>query len=258
MKTALVLSYLGTAYHGWQRQKNAMTIQEMLEESIAAVCGCRTALSGCGRTDAGVHARYYVASAQLDTSIPLDRLPAALNSRLPRDIVVHRAVAVPEDFDARFSCKNKEYTYVIHNSRTRDPFSIDRAYFYPQTLDADAMSRAASHFVGRQDFAAVKSEGTPVKSTVRTMYYCTAERRGDMIYIRACADGFLYNMVRAIAGTLIYCGIGKIAPDDIPAILRSGDRELAGPTAPPCGLYMTALTYGMEELDGKADPGKKE
>jgi tRNA pseudouridine38-40 synthase len=107
--------------------------------------------------------------------------------------------------------------------------------------------------VGKQDFAAVKNEGTPVKSTVRTIYYCNVERKGDRIYIRVCADGFLYNMVRSIAGTLMYCGVGKIAPEAIPAILASGDREQAGPTAPACGLYMSALTYNMEALDGRAN-----
>jgi tRNA pseudouridine38-40 synthase len=253
MKIALVLSYYGAAYHGWQRQNNGMTIQELVETAVEKTCGKPTYVSGCGRTDAGVHAKYYVASMELDTSIPMDRLPAALNARLPYDVVIHKAVQVPDDFDARFSCVCKEYTYVIHNARTRDPFTVDRAYFYSRPLDADAMHRAAQYFVGKQDFAAVKNEGTPVKSTVRTIYYCNVERKGDRIYIRVCADGFLYNMVRSIAGTLMYCGVGKIAPEAIPAILASGDREQAGPTAPACGLYMSALTYNMEALDGRAN-----
>ncbi len=250
---ALRLSYLGAAYHGWQRQKNALAVQQVLEDSIAALTGKHVTLSGCGRTDAGVHARTYVASCALDTGIPMDRLPAAINARLPQDIVVHRAVRAPDGFDARFSCKSKEYTYLIHNSRTRDPFLTDRAWFYPQKLDTDAMRRAARAFVGRQDFAAVKSEGTPVKSTVREIYYCEVEERaGNIVAVRVCADGFLYNMVRAITGTLVYCGIGKINPGDVVSILRSGQRESAGPTAPPGGLYLTALTYGMEDIDGTA------
>ena len=174
-KIALRLSYLGTAYHGWQRQKNALTVQQVLEDAIRDLTGQKTALSGCGRTDAGVHARTYVASCRLETGIPLSRFPAALNARLPRDVVVHSATAVPDDFDARFSCKSKEYTYLIHNSRTRDPFLTARAWFYPQPLDIAAMQRASGAFVGRQDFAAVKSEGTPVKSTVREIYYCEVE-----------------------------------------------------------------------------------
>ncbi len=250
MKTALILSYLGSRYHGWQRQKNAASIQQTIEEAIEKTCGQRVALSGAGRTDAGVHARCYVASCALDTGIPPDRLPAALNARLPRDIVISKALLLPDDFDARFSCKRKEYTYVIHNAATRDPFLQDRAYFYPQTLDVSAMDEAAGYFVGRHDFAAVKSEGTPVKSTVRTIAYCNVTRRGDCIDIRVCADGFLYNMVRAITGTLIYCGVGKLAPRDIADILRGGQRSDAGPTAPPQGLYMSDLCYDLEELDG--------
>ncbi|MBQ7492508.1 MAG: tRNA pseudouridine(38-40) synthase TruA [Clostridia bacterium] len=254
MKTALILSYLGTGYHGWQRQENAMTIQQLLEEAWEKTCGGKAYLSGCGRTDAGVHAKYYVASTDAPTTIPLGRLPMALNARLPEAVVVHKAVAVDDGFDARFSCVCKEYTYLIHNSRTRDPFYTDRAWFYPQKLDVAAMRRAARYFVGTQDFAAVKNEGTPVRSTVRTIFYCEVEERGgSMIAVRVCADGFLYNMVRAITGTLIYVGIGKISSDGIPAILRSRDRLAAGPTAPPCGLYMTALTYNREELDGRAD-----
>ena len=254
MKTALILSYLGADYHGWQRQENAMTIQQLLEEAWEKTCGGKAYLSGCGRTDAGVHAKYYVASTDAPTTIPLDRLPMALNVRLPEAVVVHRAVAVDDGFDARFSCVCKEYTYLIHNSRTRDPFYTDRAWFYPQKLDVAAMRRAARDFVGTQDFAAVKNEGTPVRSTVRTVFYCEVEERGgDIIAVRVCADGFLYNMVRAITGTLVYVGVGKIPQDGIPAILRSGDRLAAGPTAPPCGLYMTALTYNREELDGRAD-----
>lgn len=254
MKTALVLSYRGADYHGWQRQSNAMTIQQLIEEAWEKACGCPCSLSGCGRTDAGVHAKYYVASTAAPTTIPLDRLPMALNARLPEAVVIHRAVAVEDGFDARFSCVCKEYTYLIHNSRTRDPFLTDRAWFYPQPLDVAAMAQAAQDLVGTHDFAAVRNEGTPVKSTVRTIYYCRVEARpGGLVSIRVCADGFLYNMVRAIAGTLVYVGIGKIPADAIPAILAGGDREAAGPTAPPCGLYMTALNYEREELDGRGD-----
>ena len=239
MKTALVLSYLGTDYHGWQRQNNALTIQQLMEEAWEKTCGRAAYISGCGRTDAGVHAKYYVCSVDHVSSIPPERLPLALNARLPDAVVVRKAVLMPDDFDARFSCVSKEYTYLIHNSRVRDPFSV---------------RRAAGDFVGKHDFAAVKNEGTPVKSTVRTIFYCQVEERpGDIVAIRVCADGFLYNMVRAIAGTLVYVGIGKIPPDGIPPILDSRDRLAAGPTAPPMGLYMTALNYQMEELDGRSD-----
>ena len=249
---AFTLAYLGTAYHGWQYQNNAISIQQVMQEAIEKATGQAVTLSGCGRTDAGVHAKIYVANAKLATRIPLDKLPLAISAYLPEDISVSRATAVPDDFDARFSCRRKEYSYLIHNSRVRNPFYHNRAYFCPSALDYDAMAAAAPHFEGRQDFAAVRSVGTPVRSTVRTMYYCRTEKQGDRITVRVCADGFLYNIARAIAGTLLYCGLHKIQPEQVPAILRAGDREQAGPTAPACGLYLTALEYGMEALDGRA------
>ena len=254
MNTALVLSYLGSGYHGWQRQNNGMTIQALLEAAVRESCALPDVyVSGCGRTDAGVHAAYYVCNFKGDCRIPPDKLPLALNARLPAAVAVRRAVPVPEEFDARFSCRSKEYTYLIHNTRVRDPFLQDRASFYPQRLDEGLMAEAAAHFIGKQDFAAVRSLGTPVKSTVRTVYTCSAERRGDRLRVRVSADGFLYNMVRAIAGTLLYAGAGKLSPDEVRAALRSGDRDRAGPTAPACGLYMTALDYGLPALDGRTD-----
>lgn len=248
MTIALRLSYLGTAYHGWQRQKNGLTVQELLETAIEKTCSRRVSLHGCGRTDSGVHAETYVASVRMDCSIPMDKLPFALNARLPADIVIHEAKIVPEDFHARFSCVSKEYTYRIHNAATRNPFLNDRAYFYPQELDVERMQEGAVHFVGRHDFSAVRALGTPVRSPVRTIHYLELQRQGDMISMSVCADGFLYNMVRAIAGTLIYVGAGKLAPEDIPIILSAGEREAAGPTVPACGLYLTDIDYNMECL----------
>lgn len=247
--TALLLSYLGTAYSGWQRQKNAMTVQQRLEEAIEKTCEARVSLSGCGRTDAGVHARVYVANAVLPTGIPTDRLPFALNARLPEDIVVSRALYVPDGFDSRFSCKSKAYTYHIDNQRVRDPFHTGRAYFYSRPLDIEAMRAGARHFVGEQDFAAVMSRGSPVKSTVREIYSCEIMGGAGRVAIRVSANGFLYNMVRAISGTLVYVGIGKLRPDEVRSALLSGDRERAGPTLPPDGLYLTDLHYGVEEID---------
>jgi tRNA pseudouridine38-40 synthase len=242
---------LGTDFHGWQRQANAPTVQQAMETAIYKASGKAVYLSGCGRTDAGVHASYYVASCMLDAAIPMLRLPAALNAYLPDSVAVRRAVAVPDDFDARFSCISKEYTYLILNQPVRDPFWRRRAGFYGRPLDIAAMSAAAKVFEGQHDFAALMSAGSPVKSTVRRIFYCTVTADGPMIRIAVRADGFLYNMVRAITGTLIYCGVGKLTPADVAEILQSGDRRRAGPTAPPEGLYLSALTYGMEELDGQ-------
>ena len=244
---ALFLTYVGTAYHGWQVQKNDVTVAETLEKATATVVGHRVKFTGCGRTDAGVHARRYVANFFTASAIPTDRLPYALNTRLPEDIVVTGAMDVHDGFNAIGSCVRKEYTYLIYNSRIRDPFYVNRAWFYPKHLDEQVMRLAARQFVGTHDFAAVRSVGTPVKNTVRTVYYYDVAREGDLIMLRVCANGFLYNMARAMAGTVVYAAEGKLDPTSIGALLAAGDRTAAGPTVPPGGLYLTKLWYD----DGK-------
>ena len=240
---ALKLMYAGTAYHGWQVQKNAVTVAETLDKALSSVVGHPVRCVGAGRTDAGVHARVYVANFRTTSSIPLDRLPLAVNTRLPDDIVVVKATRVSDGFNAIGSCRKKEYTYLIYNSRLGDAFYVNRAWFYPRRLDEAVMARAAEQFVGTHDFRAVRSVGTETRTTVRTVHYFRVEREGDLIKCRVCADGFLYNMVRAMVGTIVYAAEGKLAPEDIPAILDAGDRTLAGPTVPPGGLYMTGLWY---------------
>ena len=245
---ALRLMYVGTAYHGWQVQKNAETVAETLEKSLAQVVGHPVRCTGAGRTDAGVHAEVYVANFRTTSRIPCDRLPLAVNTRLPDDIVVVKATPVPDSFNAIGSCRRKEYTYRIYNSRLGNPFYVDRAWFYPRHLDEGVMGAAAAQFVGTHDFRAVRSVGTETRTTVRTVYYFDVERRGDLISCRVCANGFLYNMVRAMVGTIVYAAEGKLSPADIPAILDSGNRTLAGPTVPPGGLYMTNLWYDEDVL----------
>ena len=169
MNIALSLSYVGTAYHGWQVQKNGASVQETVTHAINKLLKCDTYLSGVGRTDTGVHARRYLANFKADCSIPLERLPFALGAQLPEDIAVNGAVEVPDDFDARFQCTKKEYAYYVYPSKMRDPFLTDRAYRYSYPLDPERMQAGAQYFVGRHDFNAVRSVGTPVKSTVRTM-----------------------------------------------------------------------------------------
>ena len=240
---ALKLTYNGAAYHGWQVQKNAVSVCETLQKAIGKVCGGPVHLTGCGRTDAGVHAERYVANFRTDSRIPVDRLPYAINTHTPEDIAVREAVEVPEDFNAIGSCLKKEYTYRIYNSRLGNPFYVNRAWFYPKHLDETVLNRAAHMFVGTHDFRAVRSVGTETRTTVRTIYWCDVTRNGDLLELRVCADGFLYNMVRAITGTVLYAAEGKFAPEDIPAILESGDRTLAGPTVPPGGLYLTRIWY---------------
>ena len=240
---ALTLRYLGTAYHGWQVQKNDITVGQTLEKAAAMVVGHKVHITGCGRTDAGVHAKVYVANFRTDARIPVDRIPYAFNTHLPGDIVVTGAMEVHDGFNAIGSCVKKEYTYLIYNSPIKDPFYVNRAWFYPKHLDEAVMQRAAQQFVGTHDFAAVRSVGTEVKSTVRTVYHYEVERDGDLISLRVCANGFLYNMVRIMVGTLLRIAQGKIPEDGIPAILEAKDRSKAGPTARACGLYLNRVFY---------------
>ena len=240
---ALTLMYDGTAYHGWQVQKTVTTVGQTLEEAAAAVVGHPVHMTGCGRTDAGVHARVYVANFRTSARIPCDRIPYALNTHLPEDIVVTNAMEVHEDFNAIGSCIQKEYVYQIYNSRIRDAFLEHRVCFYPQPLDFARLARAGRAFEGTHDFAAVRSVGTETRTTVRTVHWCRAERDGPLISIAVCADGFLYNMVRAIVGTMVYASYGKIEPEAIPALLATRDRRLTGPTMPPQGLYLNRVWY---------------
>ena len=245
---ALKLMYNGTAYHGWQMQRTEASVQETLQRGLSMVCGERVKLTGVGRTDAGVHAERYVANFRTSSRIPIDRLPFAVNTPTPEDIVVREALEVADDFNAIGSCVKKEYTYLIYNSAIKDPFYVNRAWFYPKHLDEKVMQLAGSQFVGTHDFAAVRSVGTEVKSTVRTVYYYEVAREGDIISLRVCANGFLYNMARAMAGTVVYAAEGKFPPESVAEILERGDRKAAGPTVPPGGLYMTQLWYDDGEV----------
>ncbi len=247
---ALKLMYNGTAYHGWQVQKNAVSVAETLARALTMVCGDACRLTGCGRTDAGVHAEHYIANFYTSSRIPVERLPFAVNTHTPEDVVVKEAYDMPQDFNAIGSCLKKEYTYRIYNSRIKNPFYVNRAYFYPKHLNETVMDKAAHAFEGTHDFRAVRSVGTETRTTVRTVHYCYVNRTGELLELKVCADGFLYNMVRAITGTVLYAAEGKLTAEDIPRILESGDRTLAGPTVPPGGLYLTKLWYEDERLNG--------
>ena len=240
---ALRLRYDGSRYHGWQVQKGDITVAQTLEEALGKVCGHPVKAVGCGRTDAGVHALRYCANFKTDCRIPVDRFPLAINSRLPGDIAVTMATEAEDGFNAISSCIKKEYIYKILNSNIRDPFLERRVCFYPQGLDMELMRAAAAAFEGTHDFRAVRSLGTETKTTVRTVHWCRAEKQGDLITISVCADGFLYNMCRAIVGTMVYASYGKLRPEEIPALLELGDRRLTGPTMPPQGLYLNRVWY---------------
>ena len=253
---AMVLMYEGTAYHGWQIQKNAISVCETVQRAASMVMGEKVKVTGCGRTDAGVHARSYVANFRTNSRIPADRVPYAMNTHLPADIVVRQAFEVPESFNAIGSCVKKEYTYEVYNSRIRDPFYVNRACFYSKHLNEHVMQMAADRFVGTHDFAAVRSVGTDVRSTVRTVHYFEVSRNGNLISMRVCANGFLYNMARAMCGTVIYAAEGKFPPEAITEILEKGDRTAAGPTLVPGGLYMTRLWYACEDISFTVHDGR--
>jgi len=243
---AMRVMFNGLSYHGWQVQKDEVTVAGTLESVLSQICQHTVKVHGCGRTDAGVHAELYCANFKTSSGIPTDRLPLAVNALLPSDISVQSAMVVPKNFDANLSCIKKEYTYRLFPSRIRNPFYSGRAYFYPHALNIEAMKKAAECFVGTHDFAAVRSVGTETKTTVRTVFWYEIEKCGDFVEFRACADGFLYNMARAMVGTLLYVSEGKINPVELPSLLEQKDRRLTGPTVPPDGLYLTRIWYEGE------------
>ena len=242
---ALLLRYDGARYHGWQTQQNALTVQELLEQALRRLTGEKIpkGVAGCSRTDAGVHANAYVANFFSGCTIPAERFPAAMRPFLPPDIAVVRAADVTPEFHARFSCVKKEYVYKLYGGRAPDPFLYRRALYHPYPLNISLMNRAALALCGRHDFRAFMAAGGTVKDTRRTVFSCGVEERGGMAVVTVSADGFLYNMVRIIAGTLIAVSDGRISAGGMPEILQSGDRTLAGVTLPPYGLYLNRIWY---------------
>lgn len=239
----LTLCYDGSLYHGWQRQKNALTVQEVIEEALSKLLKADITVAGCSRTDAGVHAKEFVCSFDADMSIPGCKVPFALNAVLPDDISVLDCISVTPDFHARFSCIGKEYIYLIDNSPHKNPFMRNYACHYPYKLDFDKMLIAAEAMHGIRDYSAFCASGSTVKDFVRNLNYVKIYKSENIITIKTSADGYLYNMVRIIAGTLLSAGNGKIAPDSVNEIIDSRDRRRAGVTAPPEGLYLNRVYY---------------
>lgn len=239
----LTIQYDGSAYHGWQTQENAATVQETVERAIFKLTGARPRIVGCSRTDTGVHAERFVCNFKTESTIPCDKFPYALNTKLPDDIVCLSAECVGNDFNARYSAKGKRYTYYIQNSVFPSALMRNRAWHYPYKLEIDSMKKAAEAFLGEHDFIGFAASGFTVKTTVRTIYALDVEKDGDLVKISVCGDGFLYNMVRIIAGTLAYVGCGRLRAEDMPAIIESRDRRRAGITAPPQGLFLSEVFY---------------
>ena len=239
----LRLRFNGSAYHGWQVQANAVTVQGLVENAISGIFGGHHTVYGCSRTDAGVHADEFFCNFRTEKEIPCDAVVRALNANLPFDIAVTGCCEMPPDFHSRYSCSSKEYVYRIWNSPVRDPFSIDTMYHYRYPLDETLLNKTAKDYIGTHDFKAFCSSGSSVESTVRTVKNAAVERQNDTVLFTVEADGFLYNMVRIMVGTLLGVNEGKIAPDAVPGILLSENRENAGVTAPAQGLFLHRVHY---------------
>ena len=245
----LTVAYDGTDYCGWQTQPNGITIEEVLNKKLSKLTGENIVIIGASRTDSGVHAMGNVAVFDTKSPIPPERFSYALNQKLPDDIVIVKSEEVPSNWHPRYQVSRKTYEYRILNRTFRMPNRRLDTYFYHHKLDVDKMKRAASYLVGEHDFKSFCAVGAQVKTTTRTIYSCEVEKDGnDIITIRVTGNGFLYNMVRIIAGTLIRVGGGELAPDEMPQILGKKDRTAAGPTAPAHGLTMMGIEY--EDAEG--------
>ena len=239
------IAYNGAAYHGFQRQNNAVTVQQTIEEKMSKLLGQSVTINGCSRTDTGVHAKQFYFNSKIDNAIPCEGFVKGLNSLLPDDIAVLSCEYADEDFHASFCSKGKEYIYIVSNTPQRDVFTRNLVLHYPAKLDENIMNKAAKLFIGEHDFAAFcKAEAKEhLKSTVRTVYDFSVERDGDKVIFTVSGNGFLHNMVRIMVGTLIYVNEGKRSEDDIIRSLKTGDREDAGKTIPPDGLYLNKVFY---------------
>ena len=240
---ALLLNYDGTNYYGYQKQNGFITIQECIENAVFEITKAHSVVYGCGRTDTGVHAKKYLCTFKTDSKIPIDKFPEALNTKLPDDIVIFEAFEADDDFNGRFSIKEKTYRYIIDNSPVNNPFLKNYAWNFKYKLDIERMKEAAEYIKGEHDFICFMASGGQVKTTVRTIYELKIEKEGSLIKIDITSNGFLYNMVRIIVGTLCYVGTGKMEPDEVKKIIENKDRTKAGITAPPQGLYLYDIKY---------------
>ena len=239
----LTIEYDGKCYNGWQKQPNKLYIQGEIERAIYNITKEEVDLIGSGRTDAGVHALGQVANFKTNSQISIEKLPLAINSQLKNSIVIKEAEEVNERFHSRYNAKRKTYRYIINNSKCGTAIYRNLEYSYPFKLDAEKMKQASKYFEGEHDFKAFKSSGTSSKNSVRTIYKAIVKQEGEKIIIELTGNGFLYNMVRIISGTLLDVGLGKIQPEEIPEMIESKDRQRAGKTLPAHGLYLVEVKY---------------
>ncbi len=240
----LTIEYDGGAYAGWQRQKNAGSIQQAMEEAVFRFCGEETRVHGAGRTDAGVHALGQVAHVDIEKHADAHTVREALNAHMrDEQIVVTEAVSVPPNFHARVSAVERTYLYRILNRRPRSALKAGRVWHVPLPLDNHAMHDAAQVLVGRHNFTSFRAAMCQAKSPVRTLKELRVTRNGDEIHIHALAQSFLHHQIRNFAGSLELVGSGKLTADNLSAVLAAKDRSAAGPTAPPAGLYLMAVRY---------------
>ena len=249
MKYAILLSYDGTAYRGWQTQKNGVSVQSVLEQAALAAFGKKVNIVASGRTDSGVHAAGQVCHFSADISVPAEKIADALNFRLPADICVLKSAAVPEEFDANRSSKKKTYVYRMYVARREHPLKSRYAVAVYPRPDIALMQKGVALYCGEHDFKAYCASGSSAKTTVRKVYSVSVEssfsRGSEDITITVCGAGFLYNMVRTMAGTLLYLGLGRVSLQDIINSLECGDRSLAGKTMPAKGLTLESVDYGL-------------
>ncbi len=243
MRVKLTVEYDGTAYCGWQIQPNGVTVQQKIEDAIFAVTDQRSSVTGSGRTDSGVHAKGQVAHFDTSCSIPADRLCHALNTALPEDIRVISSEQVNDAFHARFCAKKKTYCYRLYSSKVSRPLLDRYAARVNFELDISAMQRVAEAFVGEHDFCAFMASGSEVKDTVRTVYSASVKKVGEAIEFTVCGNGFLYNMVRIMAGTLVEVGAGRMTEEQVKGAVEGKDRAMAGKTMPPEGLTLISVEY---------------
>lgn len=237
------ISYNGSRYHGWQVQQNAITVQQVVQDSIERLFQKRLDISGCSRTDTGVHANQYFFHMKTESKIPCNNIQRAMNTSLPDDIVVLGCSQAPLDFHARYSCTGKEYVYQIWNAEYGNPFLQDMVYHYRYPLRIERIQQAMQYLLGTHDFSAFCALHTDVEDKTRTIFDARVEQEGNLIKLVFRGDGFLYNMVRIMVGTLLFVSEGKIQPEQIPEIIQKKDRSLAGKTAPARGLYLNRIFY---------------